>query len=43
MLDGETFELIDGKNLEMKADIIRQILGYEMESTKCIVISVIGP
>ena len=43
MLDGDTFELIDVKNLEMKADIIRQILGEDMERTKCIVISVIGP
>ena len=43
MLDGDTFELIDGRNLEMKADIIRQIFGYEIESTKCIIVSVIGP
>jgi len=43
MLDGDTFELIDGRNLEMKADIIRQIVGYEIESTKCIVACVIGP
>jgi hypothetical protein len=43
MLDGDTFELIDGRNLEMKADIIRQIVGYEIESTKCIVVCVIGP
>ncbi len=31
MLDGDTFELIDGRNLEMKADIIRQIIGDEIE------------
>jgi hypothetical protein len=43
MLDGDTFELIDGRNLEMKADIIRQIVGYEIECTKCIVVCVIGP
>ena len=28
MLDGDTFELIDGRNLEIKADIIKQIVGY---------------
>jgi hypothetical protein len=43
MLDGDTFELVDGRNLEMKGDIIREILGDEMESTKCIVACVIGP
>ena len=43
MLDGDTFELIDGRNLEMKAEIIKQIVGYEIESTKCIVVCVIGP
>jgi hypothetical protein len=42
MLDGDTFELIDGRNLEIKADIFRQILGYEIECSKCIVVSVIG-
>ena len=43
MLDGDTFELIDGRNLEMKADIIREILGIDTECSKCIVACVIGP
>jgi hypothetical protein len=43
MLDGDTFELIDSRNLEIKADIIRQILGNEIEYSQCIVVSVIGP
>lgn len=43
MLDGDTFELIDGRNLEMKADIIREIVGSEIDQTKCIVVCVIGP
>jgi len=43
MLDGDTFELIDGRNLEMKADIIREILGIDIECSKCIVACVIGP
>ena len=34
MLDGDTFELIDGRNLEMKADIIREIVGNEIDQTK---------
>jgi hypothetical protein len=42
MLDSDTFELIDGRNLEIKADILRQILGYEILCSKCIVVSVIG-
>jgi ABC-type cobalamin/Fe3+-siderophores transport system ATPase subunit len=45
MLDGDTFELVDGRNLEMKADIIREIVGSEidLDHTKCIVACVIGP
>ena len=43
MLDGDTFELVDGRNLEMKGDIIREILGNDIECTKCIVACVIGP
>jgi hypothetical protein len=43
VLDGDTFELIDGRNLEIKTDILRQILGYEIEYSKCVVVSVIGP
>jgi hypothetical protein len=42
MLDGDTFEFIDGRNLEIKADFIMQILGYEIECSRCIVVSVIG-
>jgi hypothetical protein len=43
MLDGDAHELIDGRNLEMKADVIKQILGYDIECKKCIVVCVIGP
>ena len=43
MFDGDNFELIDGRNLEMKADIIREIVGDEIDQTKCIVVCVIGP
>ena len=45
MFDGDTFELVDGKNLEMKAEIIREIVGSEidLDHTKCIVVCVIGP
>ncbi len=45
MLDGDTFELVDGRNLEMKAEIIREIVGSEidLDHTKCIVVCVIGP
>jgi hypothetical protein len=42
MLHGDTFKFIDGRNLETKADIIREILGHEIENSKCIVVSVIG-
>lgn len=43
MLDGDAYELIDGRNLEMKADFIKQILGFDIECKKCIVVCVIGP
>ena len=45
MLDGDTFELVDGRNLEMKSEIIREIVGSEinLDQTKCIVVCVIGP
>lgn len=42
MLDGDTFKLIDGRNLEMKDNIIRQILGNDIETAKCVVCCVIG-
>jgi hypothetical protein len=31
MFDGDTFELIDGRNLEIKAGIIREIVGDEID------------
>ena len=42
MLDGDCFELIDGRNLEMRADILKEIMG-DIDCSKCIVASVIGP
>ena len=42
MLDGDCFELIDGRTLEMRADMIREIVGG-IDDKKCIVVSVIGP
>ena len=42
MLDGDCFELIDGRNLEMRQDILKDILG-PVCAKKCIVVTVIGP
>lgn len=42
MLNGDCFELIDGRTLEMRSEILREIAG-EIESKKCIVVTVIGP
>ena len=42
MLDGDCFELIDGRTLEMRTEILKEILG-DIERKKCLVISVIGP
>ena len=42
MLDGDCFELINGRTLECKADIIKVILG-EIDKRRCIVVCVIGP
>ena len=41
MLNGDCFELIDGRTLEMRSEILREIAG-EIESKKCIVVTVIG-
>ena len=42
MLDGDCFELIDGRTLEMRSDILNEIVG-DIEHKKCIVACVIGP
>jgi len=42
MLDGDCFELIDGRTLEMRSDMLREIVG-EIDHKKCIVATVIGP
>ena len=42
MLDGDCFELIDGRTLEMRTEILKEILG-DIDRKKCLVISVIGP
>ena len=41
MLDGDCFELIDGRTLEMRDDILREIVG-DIKHKKCIVVTVIG-
>lgn len=41
MHDGDCVELIDGRTLEMHADMLKEILG-DIEQKKCIVVSVIG-
>jgi Fe-S cluster assembly ATPase SufC len=42
MLDGDAFELIDGRTLEMRAEILKEILG-DIEAKNCVVACVIGP
>ena len=42
MLDGDCFELIDGRTLEMRADILKEIVG-EISHKRCLVVTVIGP
>lgn len=42
MSNGDFFEFIDGRCLEMKADFIKDILG-EIEKEKVIIVGVIGP
>ena len=42
MLNGDCFELIDGRTLEMRSEILKEIVG-EIETKKCIVATVIGP
>ena len=42
MLDGDCFELIDGRTLEMRGSILRDIVG-DIANKKCIVATVIGP
>lgn len=42
MLDGDCFELIDGRTLDMKTDILKEIIG-DINKKKCIVACVIGP
>jgi len=42
MKDGDCFELIDGRNLEFKAEFIKEIIN-ENKSDKVIVVCVIGP
>ena len=42
MKDGDCFELIDGRTLEMRDDMLKEIVG-DIEKEKCIVVSVIGP
>ena len=42
MLDGDCFELIDGRNLEMRQEILKEIL-EPVCASKCIVVTVIGP
>ena len=39
---GDCFELIDGRNLEMRADILKEIFG-EISNKKCLVVTVVGP
>ena len=42
MLDGDCFELIDGRTLEFRSDILKEIVG-EISHKKCLVATVIGP
>lgn len=42
MRDGDCFELIDGRNLEMRSEILKEILG-DINHQKCVVVTVIGP
>ena len=42
MLDGDCFELIDGRTFEMRAQFLREIVG-DIGDKKCIVACVIGP
>ena len=42
MLDGDCFELIDGRTLEMRGSILKEIVG-DIAHKKCIVACVIGP
>ena len=42
ILDGDCFELIDSRTLEMRTDILNEIVG-DIAHKKCVVVSVIGP
>lgn len=42
MLNGDCFELIDGRNLDIRTDILKTILS-DIGDKKCIVVCVIGP
>ena len=42
MLDGDCFELIDGRTLEVRGSILKEIVG-DIAHKKCIVACVIGP
>ena len=42
MLDGDCFELVDGRTLEMRGSILKEIVG-DIAHKKCIVACVIGP
>ena len=41
MLDGDCFELIDGRTLEMRSDILKKILG-DIDHKKCVTVAIIG-